>query len=139
MESADEVRAHINSLHESVWELAAVAIALRDPTLTDPDQRSAAEQVLIEAGLLMGTPSGTRSAAGLEEAAGDDGARLAAQAAAGILQSAAVLSGVDAWSNQDDEAILAQAEAIAKRFPKFMSRAQWQAEVARRMQEDQRG
>ncbi|WP_295983331.1 VOC family protein [uncultured Variovorax sp.] len=37
-----------------------------------------------------------------------------------------------------DEAILARAEAIAKRFPKFMSRAQWQAEVARRMQEDQR-
>lgn len=41
--------------------------------------------------------------------------------------------------SQSDEAILAQAEAIAKRFPKFMSRAQWQAEVARRMQEDQRG
>jgi catechol-2,3-dioxygenase len=39
--------------------------------------------------------------------------------------------------NQSDEAILAQAEAIARRFPKFMSRAQWQAEVARRMQEDQ--
>ncbi|MFS2051609.1 VOC family protein [Variovorax sp. Varisp41] len=41
--------------------------------------------------------------------------------------------------SQSDAAILAQAEAIAKRFPKFMSRAQWQAEVARRMQEDQRG
>jgi len=41
--------------------------------------------------------------------------------------------------SRSDEAILAQAEAIAKRFPKFMSRAQWQAEVARRMQEDQRG
>ena len=40
---------------------------------------------------------------------------------------------------QPDEAILARAEAIAKRFPKFMSRAQWQAEVARRMAEDQRG
>jgi len=39
---------------------------------------------------------------------------------------------------RSDEAILAQAEAIAKRLPKFMSRAQWQAEVARRMQEDQR-
>ena len=40
---------------------------------------------------------------------------------------------------QPDEKILAQAEAIAKRFPRFMSRAQWRAEVARRMQEDQRG
>lgn len=38
---------------------------------------------------------------------------------------------------QSDAAILAQAEAIVRRFPKFMSRAQWQAEVARRMQEDQ--
>ncbi len=40
--------------------------------------------------------------------------------------------------SQPDEAILAQAEAIAKRLPRFMSRAQWQADVARRMQEDQR-
>lgn len=38
---------------------------------------------------------------------------------------------------QSDAAILAQAEAIAKRWPRFMSRAQWQADVARRMQEDQ--
>ena len=38
---------------------------------------------------------------------------------------------------QPDEVILAQAEAIAKRHPGFMSRAQWQAGVARRMQEDQ--
>ncbi|BEP64786.1 hypothetical protein GmRootV213_53400 (plasmid) [Variovorax sp. V213] len=41
--------------------------------------------------------------------------------------------------SQPDEVVLARAEAIAKRFPRFMSRAQWQAEVARRMQEDQRG
>jgi catechol-2,3-dioxygenase len=40
--------------------------------------------------------------------------------------------------SQSDEVILARAEAIAKRFPGFMSRAQWQADVARRMQEDQR-
>ncbi|BEP58352.1 hypothetical protein GmRootV118_55960 [Variovorax sp. V118] len=38
---------------------------------------------------------------------------------------------------QSDETILMQAEAIAKRFPKFMSRAQWQADIACRMQEDQ--
>lgn len=38
---------------------------------------------------------------------------------------------------QSDAAILAQAEAIAKRLPKFMSRAQWHADIARRMQEDQ--
>ena len=38
-----------------------------------------------------------------------------------------------------DAEILARAEAIAKRLPKFMSRAEWQAGVARRMEEDQRG
>jgi catechol-2,3-dioxygenase len=36
-----------------------------------------------------------------------------------------------------DAAILARAEALAKRFPNFMPRAQWQAEVARRMAQDQ--
>jgi catechol 2,3-dioxygenase len=41
--------------------------------------------------------------------------------------------------NQSDEAILAQAQAIAQRFPKYKSRAEWQAEVARKMQEDQHG
>ncbi|WP_275892593.1 MULTISPECIES: VOC family protein [unclassified Variovorax] len=41
--------------------------------------------------------------------------------------------------SQSDEVILGRAEAIARRFPKFMSRAEWQAEVARRMEEDQRG
>jgi hypothetical protein len=119
MESADEVRAHINVLHKAVWELAAVAIALRDPTLTDPAQRSAAEQVLIEAGLLVATADGIRSSAGLAEAVGDHMTGLAGQAAGGILQSAAVLSGVDAWSKQDDDAILAQGSASAQGVQAF--------------------
>lgn len=38
---------------------------------------------------------------------------------------------------QSDEQILAQAEAIARGRPKFMPRAQWQAEMARRMEADQ--
>lgn len=41
--------------------------------------------------------------------------------------------------SQPDEVILARAEVIARQFPRFMGRAQWQAEVARRMAEDQRG
>lgn len=35
--------------------------------------------------------------------------------------------------DQSDEAILAQAEAIARSRPKFQSREQWQAEMSRRM------
>ncbi len=37
-----------------------------------------------------------------------------------------------------DEHIMAKAEAIARRYPNFMSREQWQSGVARRMQEGQR-
>lgn len=37
-----------------------------------------------------------------------------------------------------DEDIMAKAEAIARRYPNFMGREQWQSGVARRMQEDQR-
>jgi hypothetical protein len=40
---------------------------------------------------------------------------------------------------QSDAAILAQAELLARRRPGFRPRAKWQAEVARRMAEDQRG
>ncbi len=39
--------------------------------------------------------------------------------------------------SKSDEEIMTQAEAIAKRHAKFMPRAQWQAEVARRMMIDQ--
>ena len=35
--------------------------------------------------------------------------------------------------DQSDEAVMAQAEALARSRPKFQSRAQWQAEMARRM------
>ena len=35
--------------------------------------------------------------------------------------------------DQPDEVILARAEAIARSRPKFQSRAQWQAEMTRRM------
>ena len=40
------------------------------------------------------------------------------------------------FARTDDE-LMAQAEAIARRFPKFMSRAQWQAQIVERMRADQ--
>ena len=40
------------------------------------------------------------------------------------------------FSRTDDD-LMAQAEAIARRFPKFMPRAQWQAQIAERMRADQ--
>ena len=41
--------------------------------------------------------------------------------------------------SETDDQIMARAEAIATRLPKFMKREDWQAKVARRMAEDQRG
>lgn len=38
---------------------------------------------------------------------------------------------------REDHELMAQAEAIARRFPKFMPRAQWQAQIAERMRADQ--
>ena len=40
---------------------------------------------------------------------------------------------------ETDDAIMARAEAVAKSLPKFMTRETWRADVAKRMQEDQRG
>lgn len=123
MERAIEVRSHLNVLHEAVWELAAIALALRDPATTNPAQRAAAERVLVEAGLMVAASPGARPAPGLAEAAGGDESRLAAQAATGILQSAAVLSGISTWTAQDDEAILAQGWASAQGVQAFQALA----------------
>jgi len=38
---------------------------------------------------------------------------------------------------QGDEAVMAQAEAIARRAPKFMARAEWRRAIAQRMAADQ--
>jgi hypothetical protein len=40
--------------------------------------------------------------------------------------------------SESDEAIMRRAESIASSLPGFQSREAWQAEVARRMAEDQR-
>ena len=119
MKTADEVRGHMNELHEAVWELAAIALALRDPTTTDPDQLRAAETVLVEAGLMVASADRAQPGPGLTELTGRTAASVAAQAATGILQSAALLSGAKAWTNQDDEAILAQGRASAQGAPLF--------------------
>ena len=119
MDSAAEVRARLNTLHEAVWELAAVALTLRDSASVDPGLRDAAESVLLEAGFLVRDSAGARPSPGLAEAAGTDTSRLAAQVASGILQSAAVLSGASAWTTQDDEAILAQGAASAQAAQAF--------------------
>lgn len=110
LETGTEVRAHLHRLHEAVWELTAIALALGDPARTDSSQRRAAEQVLLEAGLLVPTVDGAQPSPGLAELISGGANALASQVTAGLIQSAALLSGITAWSTQDDEAILAQGQ-----------------------------
>jgi hypothetical protein len=114
MDSGREVQAHLSRLHESVWELAAIAIALQEPAGVDPAQRRAAEHVLLESGLMVLSSGGPTASVGLTEVMGGDPTRVASQASTGILQSAAVLSGATAWATQDDAAIVAQGRASAQ-------------------------
>lgn len=119
METANEVQAHMSALHEAVWQLAAIVVALRDADASDPAQRRAAEHVLLETGLMVPSADGPQPCTGLRQAMGGDPARVASQASTGILQSAAVLSGAKGWSTQDDEALIAQGRASAQGVQPF--------------------
>jgi hypothetical protein len=114
METGSEVRAHINTLHQAVWELAAIATALGGDGRTDPAQRRAAEDVLIETGLMIPSADGPQPCTGLIEVTGGTPIGVAFQASTAILQSAAVLSGAKMWTTQDDAAIVAQGRASAQ-------------------------
>jgi hypothetical protein len=117
METADEVGAHLNKLHESVWQLAAIILALRDPVTTGPELRLAAGRVLANAGVGSTDESALQLGPGLTqliELLGGDQEKFASQTSAPILQAAALLSGATDWTRQDDEALLAQGRASAQ-------------------------
>jgi hypothetical protein len=117
METVEEVGAHLNKLHQAVWQLAAISLALRDPPSVDPDLRSSAYQVVADAGL-GSTDEGAlllgRGLAQLIEMQGGDQTRFASQLSTPILQAAALLSGATDWTRQGDEALLAQGRASAQ-------------------------
>jgi SAM-dependent methyltransferase len=106
--TAAEAGALILRLEQSAWQLAALAVALDDDLERDPIQKRRAQQVLIELGLMSETSAGVTPAAGLAELMHSGLSNLAAESAAHVLQSAAVVSGAAAWTNQDDDALLAQ-------------------------------
>ena len=117
METPGEAAAHLNKLHQAVWQVAAVTLALRDPDTVDVDLRYAADQVVAEAGLGSAEGDDLRLGPGLAqliELQGGDQTRLASQLATSILQAAALLSGATAWTRQGDEALLAQGRASAQ-------------------------
>jgi hypothetical protein len=115
METPAEAGGQLHRLHESVWQLAAIALTLRKPASID--LQHAAERVVLEAGLGSLDGGVVQFASGLRqwiELTGDDPTKLASQAAAPILQTAALLSGAKQWTSQDDEALLAQGRASAQ-------------------------
>ncbi len=106
--TAAEAGALILRLQQGAWQLAALSVALRDDPARDPMQMRHAQQVLVELGLMSETSTGVTPAAGLAELMKSGFTNIAAESAAHILQSAAVVSGAAAWASQADDALLAQ-------------------------------
>lgn len=101
--TVDEMRARMDQWDRNAWCLAALAQVLR--------------------GVDDGAGAAVLDAVGLADAARDAGElarQLGSQAAAPLIQIAAVLSGsAAAWSEQPDEALLAQGLASAQAAPMF--------------------
>jgi hypothetical protein len=113
METGFEVRALLERLQQAVWELAALAIMLRDDAVSD-DLLDNARAVLTELGLMAPSPNGARPVPALAELIGDGGSNFASETAAPLLQCAALLTGSVGWMHQSDEALLAQGRASAQ-------------------------
>ena len=117
MNTPEEAQTRLTKLHEAAWQLAALSLTLRDESSPDPDLRRAAERVLLEADWASTIEGPEFLAAELRrlfEASGRDPTKVASQAAAPVLQTAALLSGAREWTGQDDEALLAQGRASAQ-------------------------
>lgn len=115
--TAAEVRELMHRLQASVWELTALALVLREDGTVSAGPRRDAERLLAELGLMSWTAEGGLPAAGLAELIKDGAPTLAAEASASVLQCSALLSGSSNWSDQDDEALLAQGKASAQAGP----------------------
>jgi Methyltransferase domain len=109
----------IDRLQQGVWQLTALAIALRNDPASDSEQKRQAQKVLVELGLMVETSAGIAPAPGLAELISSGRSELAAESAANILQSAGVLSGAAGWASQDDDALLAQGRGSAQGVAAF--------------------
>ncbi len=114
MLTAEQVHELLNRLHEAVWELTALAVVLGDDQGADPQLLADARLILTRLDLMAPGPDGPIPNPGLAEILAGGSANLASEAAAPVLQCAALLSGATAWTTQDDSALLAQARASAR-------------------------
>jgi hypothetical protein len=105
MPSVDEIRDRMQQWDEAAWCLAALARCLDDAHDDDAHDDDAHDDAAADVLAALGLP-------GVREAAGPTARQLANQAKAPLLQLAAVLSGkTAAWSEQPDEALIAQGTA----------------------------
>jgi predicted O-methyltransferase YrrM len=109
--SAARVETLLHQSDQAAWWTVALVLGLRGDG--DPDLARAAEDVLAALDVDV-----VRARQELDPAAS------AAQAAAPLLQAAAVLRGeADLWAHQPDEALLAQGRASAQLVPRFLQAA----------------
>ena len=114
--AAPDLQAAIQAWDQAAWNLAALALAARDDS--PPELAAAARQVLAAAGLAAADrqplTGGSTSTPG----------QIADQAAAALLQAAALASGRSrSWGSHSDAALLAQGNAsaqLARPFAQFM-------------------
>jgi len=119
METAAEVHELLNRMHENVWALTALAVVLGDDPGGDPELLADARRLLVELDLMAQAPGGPVPTPGLAEILTDGPANLASEAAAPVLQCAALLASSAAWTDQDDSALVAQARASARAAAPF--------------------
>jgi predicted O-methyltransferase YrrM len=102
-----DLQATIQAWDQAAWSLAALALAARDD---GPPELTAAARELLAATGLTGAPGGPLAELGTAAPG-----QVASQVAAGLLQAAALASGLGYhWGAQSDEARLAQGNASAQ-------------------------
>jgi SAM-dependent methyltransferase len=104
--SSDEISALLGRLHNNVWELTAIVLALRD-------DNAEAKELVERLGLMQdGRPTDA-----LTQLVESNALDLVPHLAAPILQCASLISGAKHWTAQDDEALVAQGRASAQGVP----------------------
>jgi SAM-dependent methyltransferase len=102
------LRARMEAWDEAAWSLAALALAASENS--PPELTAAARELLAAAAGLTGPASELLPGLGLSDAG-----QVASEAAATLHQASALVSGRGtSWSDQSDEALLAQGNASAQ-------------------------
>jgi len=104
----DDLRAAAHEWDQHTWSLAALTLALA-PGRYEPALTRAAASLIDALGL----------SASVDAAPQDARSAFASQTSAGLLQTAAIVRGGSTWTDQSDDALIAQGRASAQGVPMF--------------------